>query len=63
MGIEDGFYEVESLVDFVGGDIEGGEEADGFGTGGGDEEAFCQEDGAEVDGGDFAFGDFEGVEV
>ena len=53
------------MVDFLGGDVEGGDEADGFWTGGWDEEAIVEEDSAEVDGGELAFRDVEfgGVEA
>jgi len=60
VGVEDVEDEVEGLRDFLGGDVEWGEEADGFGAGGWDEESFGEEFGTEVDGGNFAFGESEG---
>ncbi len=55
-----GFFEdLEGGLDFLFGDVEGREKANGFGAGGGNEEPVFKELMAEVDGGDFVFGCLE----
>lgn len=51
------------MGDVFGSDVEGREEAEGFGAGGNDEEAFVDEVCGDRDGGWFTFGDLQGIEL
>ena len=59
MLVQDGFEDLQHLVDFLGGDVERRDEADDVRAGGGVEGAGFDEGDGEVDRGQFAFRDVE----